>query len=90
MPDIVALIINVLRIVLTLVTIYAFVDAVRRPAAAFTFVGRLSKPIWLGILGVAAAFIFISPVSMLGLAGVVGMGVYFADVRPKIKELSNT
>lgn len=88
MPAIVELVVTVLRIVLTIATIVALVDAVRRPAEAFSYIGKLTKPMWLGILAVAAAFVFIAPVSILGLAGVVAMGVYFADVRPKIKELT--
>jgi hypothetical protein len=45
---------------------------------------------WIGLLAIAAAFVFIAPVSILGLAGVVAMGVYFADVRPKIRELTGS
>ncbi|MCB0915583.1 MAG: DUF2516 family protein [Actinobacteria bacterium] len=88
MPDIVDLVVTALRIGLTIATLVALVDAVRRPAQAFTYVGRLSKPMWIGILAIAAAFVFIAPVSILGLAGVVAMGVYFADIRPKIKEVT--
>ncbi|MDQ1250322.1 MAG: hypothetical protein QG597_4701 [Actinomycetota bacterium] len=90
MPDIVELVVNVLRVVLTIAALAALVDCVRQPAQAFGYIGRLSKPLWMGLLGVAAAFIFVAPVSILGLAGVVAMGVYFADVRPKIKEMTGS
>ncbi len=90
MPDLVDLVVNALRIGLTIATLVALVDCVRRPSEAFTYIGRLSKPLWLGILAIATAFVFLAPVSILGLAGVVAMGVYFADVRPKIKEMTGS
>jgi len=34
--------------------VWAFVDAVRRPAPAFPAAGKQTKPLWLVILGVAA------------------------------------
>lgn len=90
MPGLVDLVITALQIGLTIATLVALVDCIRRPASAFNYIGRLSKPMWIGLLVIAAAFVFIAPVSILGLAGVVAMGVYFADVRPKIKELTGT
>lgn len=90
MPDLVQLVVLALQIVLTIAALVALVDCIRQPSQAFTYIGRLSKPLWIGILAIAAAFLFIAPVSMLGLAGVVAMGVYFADVKPKIKELTGS
>jgi hypothetical protein len=90
MPDLVQLIVLALQIVLTIAALVAMVDCIRQPAAAFTYIGRLSKPLWIGILALAAAFLFVAPVSILGLAGVVAMGVYFADVKPKIRELTGS
>ncbi len=46
--------------------LFALVDALRRPASAFTAEGKLSKPIWLAILGVAAALGFLSIPSAAG------------------------
>lgn len=74
------------------VEVWAFVDAVRRPAGAFAAAGKLTKKLWLIILGVALLF---------GLAGAVGMvlivqmlpiiafiaaAVYLADVRPAVRQ----
>lgn len=89
MPAPVQIIVEVLRYGLAIAAIVAFIDCARQPAAAFGYINRLNKPLWLAILGLSAAFVFINPVGMLGLAGVVGMGVYFADVRPKIRELTS-
>ena len=38
-------------------TVFALVHAVRQRSDAFTAVDKLTKPIWLGILGVAALFL---------------------------------
>jgi len=70
---------------------WAFVDAVRRPAAAFLAVGKQTKPIWLIILGVAfvlglyaAAYGGIT--GILSVAAFVAAAIYLADMRPKLKE----
>lgn len=87
MPDIVSLIVTVLSWVLAIVAVVGLVDAARRPAAAFTFVGKLPKLAWLAILALSAVLIWWSPISIFGIAGIVAVGVYFADVRRKISEL---
>lgn len=70
--------------------IFALVDAARRPAGAFTYAGKLTKPIWLGILAVAAlvGFVTVRYVLGIGLVGVIAAGVYLADVRPAVKQFS--
>jgi hypothetical protein len=72
---------------------WAFVDAVRRPAAAFLAVGKQTKPIWLIILGVATVVGIgysslggISLVGILPLAAFVAAAIYLTDVRPKVRE----
>lgn len=75
-----------------LLTGFAVFDAVRRKASLFPHVGRLSKPVWLGIL--AAAFLIAivsfgySTLGLLNVLGVIGAGVYLAEVRPKLQQLS--
>ncbi|QIS24690.1 DUF2516 family protein [Nocardia terpenica] len=70
-------------------TIFALVHAIRQRPDAFTAVDKLSKPIWVTILGVALAFLLLAktPVGLLGIAAVVATGVYLADVRPKVDEV---
>lgn len=74
--------------------VYALVDAIRQKGPAFPAAGKLTKPIWLGILGVATAIGFISlgPQFMnllfLNIIGVVAAGVYLADVRPAVRGMS--
>ncbi len=72
---------------------WAFVDAIIRPAQAFTAAGKQTKPIWLIILGVAfvlglaaAAGFGIGVTNVLAVAAFVAAAVYLADVRPKVKE----
>lgn len=70
--------------------VWALVDALRRPAGAFTAAGKRTKKFWVVIVAVAAAIGFVSlPFANLGLLGilaVVGAAVYLADVRPAVKQ----
>lgn len=67
---------------------FALVHAIRQRSDAFTAVNKLTKPIWLGIIAVAMVVILaMGPVSLFGVIGVVAIGVYMADVRPKVDEV---
>jgi uncharacterized protein DUF2516 len=78
---------------------WAFVDAIMRPKAAFAAAatmsdnaaGRLSKPIWLIILGVAFVVGLYSAahggaVGFLSVLAFVAAAIYLAGVRPKVRE----
>jgi hypothetical protein len=72
---------------------WAFIDAIRRPAAAFLAAGKQTKPIWLIILGVAtvigigySALGGVSLIQILPLAAFVAAAIYLTDVRPKVRE----
>ena len=70
---------------------FAAIDVPRHRADLFPAVGRLSKPIWMGILAVAVLVSILSlfnPLNIFNLAGVIGAGIYLADVRPKIRQIS--
>ena len=61
------------------------------PRQAFRAVGKLSKPIWLIILGVAFvvglyAAAYGGVVGFLSVAAFVAAAIYLADMRPKLKE----
>lgn len=70
---------------------FALVDALRQRTDAFTAAGKLTKPLWLAILGVSAAvgiiFVF-NPFSVFDLIAFVAAAVYLADVRPAIKSIT--
>ena len=77
---------TVLLLVMTAIELFAFVDALLRPAPAFVAAGKLTKPAWLLILaiGLVSALLFRSPMGILGLVGIIAAGVYLADVRPAV------
>jgi len=75
-----------------LLTGFAAFDAVRRKGSLFPHVGRLKKPAWLGILGVAflisiVSFGYSSTLGILNVVGVVAAGVYLAEIRPKLQQI---
>jgi hypothetical protein len=72
---------------------YAFADAIRRPAQAFVAAGKLTKPLWLIITGVAtvigigtAASGSFAVVGILSVVAFVASAIYLTDVRPKVKD----
>ena len=79
-------------IVMFVVEVWAFADAVRRPAAAYAAAGKLTKQLWLIILGVALLFglggavQFVSILAMLPIIGFIAAAVYLADVRPAVRQ----
>jgi predicted cobalt transporter CbtA len=84
-----------LAIAAFVVEAWALIDAVRRPAGAFTAADKQTKQLWLIILGVATAIgLFgvtygISLVSILPVAAFVAAGIYLTDVRPKVSQFKN-
>ena len=69
-------------------TAWAFVDSLIRPAPAFVAAGKLTKPGWAAITGLATAVVyFIGPMTFLGLPAVIAAIVYLVDVRPAVRGL---
>jgi hypothetical protein len=68
---------------------YALFDAVRVKQEAYSLAGKLTKNIWLLILGVALAvnIVVLNPLNFLNLLGVVAAAVYLVDVRPAVKQV---
>ena len=82
---------EVLMLAAFVVEAWAFIDALRRPAPAFTAAGKQTKPIWLIILGVAVAIglyaaAYGGAIGFLSVAAFVAASIYLVDVRPKVKE----
>lgn len=70
------------------VTIYAFVHAAMQRPDAYTAADKLTKPVWLVILGVAGLLaIFQIPAIMGPVIAACATGVYLVDVRPKLLEV---
>lgn len=68
---------------------FAFIDCLRRPAAAFPAVSRQTKTLWLVITGLAAVTGLLPgfTLHLIGLAGLVVALVYLFDVRQRIADL---
>ncbi|SDX55361.1 Protein of unknown function [Modestobacter sp. DSM 44400] len=82
------LVMEVVRLGVLALAVWAFVDALVRPAAAFVAAGKLTKPGWLAITAIATLLLyFVGPLSFLGLPAVIAAIVYLVDVRPAIRGL---
>jgi hypothetical protein len=76
----------VLLIAVVLTTVYAFVHAAMQRPDAYTAADKLTKPVWLVILGAAIPLAFLLNVLGMALAACAA-GVYLVDVRPKLLEI---
>jgi len=80
------LVLDVLFWVVLAATAYAFVNAAMQRPDAYTAADKLTKPVWLIILGTAALLSLVLGVTGVVIAAVAA-GVYLADVRPKLLEI---
>lgn len=86
-----SVIILVLGIAAFAVEIFALVDAARHRADAYVAASKRTKNFWLVVTGAAAliGFVFIwSPLNFIGIIAIVAAGVYLADVRPALQQVS--
>jgi hypothetical protein len=68
--------------------LWALADALYRPAAYYPAAGKLTKPLWGAILGVATVVIYLFGfMGLLGIAATIGVIVYLVDVRPALRAL---
>ncbi len=79
-------VLNVLFWAVLAATVYAFVHAAMQRPDAYTATDKLTKPVWLVILGVAALLSWVLGVTGMVIAAVAA-GVYLVDVRPKLLEV---
>ena len=86
--NLVVTVISVLQIAALVTAVYAFVHAALQRRDAYTAAEKLTKPVWLVILGVAAALtaILMAQVFIMAIAACAA-GVYLVDVRPKLLEI---
>ncbi|MCV2490382.1 DUF2516 family protein [Geodermatophilus sp. YIM 151500] len=67
---------------------WALVDALIRPASAYVAAGKLTKPAWGAITGLALVLAWLTPpLSFFWLPAVIGAVVYLVDVRPAVRGL---
>ena len=82
------LVYDVVRYGTLALALWAFVDAVIRPAAGFVAAGKLTKPGWMAITGIAAMLLYFrGPLDFFGLPAVIAAVVYLVDVRPALRGL---
>lgn len=72
------------------VKIWAFVDALSRPAQAYVAAEKLTKQGWLVILGltVAASLVWSSPLGIFSIIGTVAAFVYLLDAKPALASVT--
>jgi hypothetical protein len=71
---------------LLLVMVFALVDALIRPTAAYVAAGKRTKLLWTLVLAVAtAASLLFGVGSIFGIAGLIAAIVYIVDVRPAVR-----
>jgi hypothetical protein len=76
----------ILTIVVFVTTVYAFTHAAMQRPDAYTAAGKLTKPVWLVILGAGALLALLLGITGTAIAAVAA-GVYLVDVRPKILDI---
>jgi uncharacterized membrane protein len=85
------LIVLILGVAAFITEVFAFVDALRHRADAYVAAGKLTKQLWLVILGVAMLIgfvVFLNPLGFIGIIAFVAAAVYLADVRPALQAAS--
>ena len=78
----------VLNLGIFVLVLWALVDALTRPPAAFVAAGKQTKQIWLAILGVSLLLCVLGAAGYLGILGAVvavAAIVYLVDVRPAVR-----
>jgi hypothetical protein len=76
----------VLQIGVFFATVYAFVHGALQRPDAYTATEKLTKPVWLVILGAGALLALV--LGVLGMAiAACAAGVYLVDVRPRLLEI---
>jgi succinate dehydrogenase/fumarate reductase cytochrome b subunit len=75
-----------LQIAVVATAVYAFVHAALQRPDAYTAAEKLTKPVWLVILGAGVLLALVLGITGVAIAAVAA-GVYLVDVRPKILEI---
>ncbi|MCV7276506.1 DUF2516 family protein [Mycolicibacter arupensis] len=76
----------VLQIAVFATSVYAFVHAALQRSDAYTATDKLTKPVWLVILGVCGLLSLVLQVMGMAIAACAA-GVYLVDVRPRLLEV---
>lgn len=78
----------VMMFVLLAVTIFAFVNSLLYPAEAYVAAGKMTKPAWTIILGIAVLLQLVpAGLFLIRIALIIAALVYLTDVRPALAGL---
>jgi hypothetical protein len=86
LQGLVGYVLAVLQIAVVVTTVYAFIHAALQRPDAYTAADKLTKPVWLVILGFGVLLALVLSITGVAIAAVAA-GVYLVDVRPKILEI---
>lgn len=84
--NLVGTVLGVLQIAVFATSVYAFVHAALQRSDAYTAADKLTKPVWLVILGVCGLLALVLQVMGMAIAACAA-GVYLVDVRPRLLEV---
>ncbi|MGH3336863.1 MAG: DUF2516 family protein [Nocardioides sp.] len=74
---------------LVAVKVFAFVSSLLFSTESYRAAGKLTKPAWCAILGLAVACqLLFDPLNLINMAFTIGALVYLADVRPALVSLT--
>ncbi|MEP9363489.1 DUF2516 family protein [Nocardioides sp. CN2-186] len=80
----------IVELVLIVVKIFAFVNALTYSAESYSAANKLTKPAWAIILGLGllVQLVLGGPLGIINLAFTIAAFVYLADVRPALASLT--
>lgn len=84
--SLVGIVLGVLQLAVFAASVYAFVHAAMQRSDAYTAADKLTKPVWLVILGVCGLLALVLQVMGMAIAACAA-GVYLVDVRPRLLEV---
>ncbi|KHO25060.1 MULTISPECIES: DUF2516 family protein [Mycobacteriaceae] len=87
LANLAGVIVFVLVAVVFFVGVYALVHAAMQRPDAYTATGKLTKPVWLAILGVALLLALLLRDAFGAAISACATGIYLVDVRPKLLEI---
>lgn len=84
--ELVSNVVLIFQVAVAMSALYAFVHAAMQRPDAYTAADKMTKPVWLLILGAAVPLTMM--LDALGATiGACAAGVYMVDVRPKLLEI---
>ncbi|OMC28562.1 hypothetical protein A5740_19710 [Mycobacterium sp. GA-1841] len=87
LANLAGVILFVIVVAVFVVGVYALVHAAMQRPDAYTATGKLTKPVWLAILGVGLLLALLLRDAFGAAISACATGIYLVDVRPKLLEI---